>query len=61
MGNDTLGSADLAGETATSSALVGLTIGLGALGLALFAGGSIAVIRQASARKRQVAAKVTSD
>lgn len=61
VGNDTLGSADLAGETATSSALVGLTIGLGALGLALFAGGSIAVIRQASARKRQVAAKVTSD
>lgn len=61
VGNDTLGSADLATDTSTSSALVGLTIGLGVLGLALFAGGSVAVVRQVSARKRQVAARVTSD
>jgi hypothetical protein len=61
VGNDTLASADLAGEPETSSALIGLTIGLGALSLALFAGGSIAVLRQAAARKRQVAATVRSD
>ncbi len=61
VGTDVLASADLAGDPETSSGLIGLTIGLGALGLALFAGGSIAVLRQAATRKRQVAAKVTSD
>jgi hypothetical protein len=44
----------------TSSGLIGLTIGLGVLGLALFAGGSIAVIRQVASRKSRVAARVPS-
>lgn len=61
VGSDPLTSADLGTDPTTSSGLVALTIGLGALSLALFTGGSIAVLRQVSARKRQVAARVKSD
>ena len=48
-------------DQGVSSGLIGLTIGLGVLGLALFAGGSIAVVRQMAARRAAKPALVKTD
>lgn len=49
------------GDEGVSSTLVAFTLALGALGLALFAFGSVAVIRQVTTRRRPVAAKVKNE
>ena len=48
-------------DESVSSTLVVLTVASGVLGLALFAGGSIVVIRQVSTRRRPVPATVKND
>ena len=48
-------------DEASSSAFLAATIGLGILGLALFVGGSAAVIRQVSARRVRVPAAIKQD
>lgn len=60
VGNDVT-PASTSTDQGTSAALMGLTIGLGALGLALFAAGSVAVIRQVATRRAPKAAAVTND
>ena len=45
-------------QTATSSGLIALTVGLGVLGFALFVAGSAAVIRQVATRKARVPSAV---
>lgn len=54
-------SAIVANDEGVPSTLVALTVALGALGLALFAVGSVAVIRQVSTRRRPVAATVKNE
>jgi hypothetical protein len=48
-------------DQGVSSGLIGLTIGLGVLALALFAGGSIAVARQTAARRAAKPAVIKTD
>jgi hypothetical protein len=61
VGNSELGAAGTAPDEQTSSGFLALTIGLGALGLALFAGSSIAVIRQVATRRTATPAVVKQD
>lgn len=61
MGGSELGAATPTPDQNTSSGLLAMTLGLGALGLALFAGGSVAVIRQVAARRKSTPAVVTRD
>ena len=49
------------GDETVSSALIALTIGLGALGFALFVLGSAVVVRQVGTRKTRVPAVVSQD
>jgi hypothetical protein len=48
-------------DESTSTALIALTIALGALGLGLFAGGSMVVVRQVATRRTPVTATVKHD
>ena len=48
-------------DDSVSSGLVALTIGLGVAGLALLAGGSVAVMRQLRGRKVPVAARISQE
>lgn len=61
VGDGELGAAGTAPDEQTSSGLLALTIGLGVLGLALFAGSSIAAIRQVASRRAATPAVVKQD
>ena len=65
-GQSVVGSGEAAAATApadqsASTGLLAFTIGLGVLGLALFVGGSAAVVRQMATRKTRVPAVVKQD
>jgi hypothetical protein len=61
VGNGELGAVATSPDQQSSSGLLAMTIGLGVLGLALLAGGSVAVIRQVSGRRVRTPAVARQD
>jgi hypothetical protein len=61
VGSGESAAANAPADQSTSTGLIAFTIGLGALGFALFVGGSAAVFRQVATRKARVPAVVKRD
>jgi hypothetical protein len=61
VGAGELGSASPSTDESTSTGLIALTVALGVVGLALFAAGSMVVLRQVTGRRSRVPVAVTQD
>ena len=61
VGSGEVATASPSTDETTSTALIALTVALGALGLGLFAGGSMALVRQIATRRTPVTATVKHD